>query len=230
MKLRVLTYNIRGGLGMDGRRDTARIAATVAAQSPDIVCFQEIHRRLPWSRLVDQPRRLANALSMDFRFQANLNVSFGGYGVGVATKFPVLTVQKHFLPSVGEQRGAMELRVQTPAGPVTIFCTHWGLQREEREGQAARMTEWIDAAPRPVIVCGDLNEEFGVDYLQRMLRETGLRDAGEAGDFPTYPADAPRARIDAIFYSDGLHLESVAVGDAQASDHLPLWVDLVVKG
>ncbi len=215
---------------MDGRRDTARIAATVAAQSPDVVCFQEVHQRLPWSGLVDQPRRLGQALGMGFTFQANLNVGIGGYGVGVATKYPVSDVKKHFLPSVGEQRGALEASLQTPSGPVTVFCTHWGLKRDERERQAAQMTEWINAAPRPLIVCGDLNEAFGADYIQTMLREAGLRDADEGLDRPTYPADAPRARIDAVFYSDGLRLERLTVGDSQASDHLPLWADFAVTG
>ena len=228
--MRILTYNIRGGLGMDGRRDTARIAAAVAAQAPDVVCFQEVHQRLPWSGLIDQPRRLAKALGMEFTFQANLNVGIGGYGVGMATNYAVGSVERHFLPSEGEQRGALEVRLETPYGPLTVFCTHWGLKREERQGQAARMTQWVAAAPRPLIVCGDLNEAFGADYIQAMLRETGLRDADAAADRPTYPADAPCARIDALFYSDGLRLETLTVGDSQASDHLPLWADLTWDG
>lgn len=223
--MRILTYNIRGGLGMDGRRDTARIAAAVAAHSPDVVCFQEVHQRLPWSGLIDQPRRLRKELGLGFTFQANLSVGVGGYGLGVATEYPVLTVQKHSLPSVGEQRGALEVRLETPDGPLTVFCTHWGLKRDERERQARQMTEWVNGAPRPLVVCGDLNEAFVADYIQRLLRETGLRDADAEADRPTYPADAPRARIDAVFYSDGLRFQTLTVGDSQASDHVPLWAD-----
>lgn len=228
--MRILTYNIRGGLGMDGRRDTERVAKTVAAQTPDIVCFQEVHQRLPWSGLVDQPGRLGRALGMGFTFQANLRVGIGGYGVGVATKWPVREVHRHFLPSVGERRGALEVRVQTPTGPLTVFCTHWGLSREERVRQAARMIPWIAAAPRPLVVCGDLNERPGADYIERLLSETGLRDADDLADRPTFPADAAGARIDFVFYSDGFRLERLEVGDSQASDHLPLWADFRQEG
>lgn len=228
--MRILTYNIRGGLGIDGRRDTERIAATVAALSPDVVCFQEVHRRLPWSGLIDQPARLGRALGMGFTFQANLNVGVGGYGVGVATKYPVLAVKRHFLPSVGERRGALEVRLQTPDGAVTVFCTHWGLQRGERERQAAQMTAHVNAAPRPLLVCGDLNETPEADHVQRLLAETGLRDADAGTDRPTYPADAPRARIDFVFYAGCLRLEALTLGGSQASDHLPLWADFAPDG
>ena len=134
--MRVMSYNIRGGLGMDGHRDTARIAQIVGSQAPDVVCFQEVHQRLPWSGWVDQPRRLRRSLGLAFIFQANLPIGIGGYGLGVATHFPVLHVRRHRLPSAGETRGALEVEMETPEGAVTIFCTHWGLDREERARQA----------------------------------------------------------------------------------------------
>lgn len=223
--LRVLTYNIRGGLGMDGRRDTERIAQVVAAQGPDVICFQEVHQRLPWSGFVDQPGRLRQALGMSFEFQANLRVGFGGYGLGIATPHRIQAVRRHLLTSMGEQRGALEVQIQSPIGPVTVFCTHWGLSRDERVKQAAEMTEWVQAAPVPVVVCGDLNDRPGVDYIQDMRSQTGLMDAGEAEDVPTFPSDVPQARIDVIFHSPGLRSPRVTVGGSQASDHLPIWAD-----
>ena len=57
--MRIVTYNTRGSLGMDGLRSTRRIVETVRAVSPDIVCFQEIHQRLAWSGREDQPAILA---------------------------------------------------------------------------------------------------------------------------------------------------------------------------
>jgi endonuclease/exonuclease/phosphatase family metal-dependent hydrolase len=224
--MRVMTYNIRGGLGMDGHRDTARIAEVAAARSPDIICFQEIHQRLPWSGWIDQPRRLRHALHRPFVFQANVHYGFGRYGVGVATRFPVLHVCRHRLPSQGESRGALEVALKTPDGPLMVFCTHWGLTLEERKRQAQALSKHVRAAIGPVLLCGDLNDRPETDYIQAMLGETGLCDWGADSHLPTYPADAPDARIDVIFASTGLVRERLDVIVTQASDHLPVVADL----
>jgi endonuclease/exonuclease/phosphatase family metal-dependent hydrolase len=223
-----MTYNIRGGLGMDGRRSTARIAETVAAHAPDIICFQEIHQRLPWSRMVDQPRRLGRLLQTPFVFQRNLSIGVGGYGVGIATRFPVVAAQHRLLPSVKEQRGALEVRLRTPEGDLTVFCTHWGLDREERNQQAAQMAEWINAAPRPVLVCGDLNDPPGAASVQGLLARTGLQDADAAAGRLTFPAGAPKVRIDYIFCSGELCSERTEVVETLSSDHYPVFVDVTL--
>ena len=194
--MRVMTYNIRGGLGMDGRRNTARIADAVLEWSPDIVCFQEVHQRLPQSGWADQPRQLGRLLRMGFTFQSNLRIGWGNYGVGVASRYPVRSVRRHRLPSRGEPRGALEVVLDMPNGGVTVFCTHWGLDRKQRTAQAERLASLVAAAPRPVLVCGDLNDAPDVDYVQDFLQRTGLIDAGAAGQAPTYPSDAPMSRID----------------------------------
>ncbi len=225
-----MTYNIRGGWGMDGRRSTARIAETVAAHAPDIVCFQEVHERLPWSRMVDQPRRLQRLLQMPFVFQRNLSIGVGGYGVGIVTRFPVVGAQRWFLPSVKEQRGALEVRLRAPEGDVSVFCTHWGLNGEERRQQAVQMAERVNAAPRPVIVCGDLNEQPGAAGVQELLARAGLRDADAALDRPTFPAGEPRVRIDYLFYGGELRLEGAKVVETPASDHYPVFADFTFRG
>ena len=51
-----MTYNIRGALGMDGRRCVRRIAAVIDRVQPDLLCLQEAHCRLPCSGFADQPR------------------------------------------------------------------------------------------------------------------------------------------------------------------------------
>lgn len=52
--MRIVTYNIRGGLGLDGRRSIGRVAETLRALRPDVVCFQEVHQRTPWGGLTDR--------------------------------------------------------------------------------------------------------------------------------------------------------------------------------
>ncbi len=223
--MRVMTYNIRGGWGMDGRWSTERIAEVVLDQNPDIVCFQEVHQRLPQSRFVDQPGRLQKALGLPVVFQANLRLGLGGYGLALASRYPVNTVQNHLLPSVREQRGVLEVNLTTPTGPLTVFCTHWGLNGAERQRQAARLAELVTAAPGPALVCGDFNEGPEASGLRLLLARTGLADADAAGNRLTYPADAPASRIDYILYSPELTLGASCPVATLVSDHLPLVAD-----
>lgn len=223
--MRVMTYNIRGGWGMDGGWSTERIGDVVLEQDPDILCLQEVHQRLPQSRFVDQPGRLQKALGLPVVFQANLRLGIGGYGLALVSRYPVNAVHNHLLPSVREQRGALEVNLTTPVGPLTVFCTHWGLNGAERERQAARLAALVLAASGPVLVCGDFNENSEAAALGLLLSQTGLQDADAGKKRLTYPADVPQARIDYILASPDLLPQNVFPVSSLASDHLPLVAD-----
>jgi endonuclease/exonuclease/phosphatase family metal-dependent hydrolase len=226
--MRILTYNTRGSLGMDGQRSTRRIAQTVRQLSPDIVCFQEIHQRMPQSGGEDQPGMLSRYLGRIFIFQRNLRIGVGRYGIGIATRATIVSIKEHMLPSVREQRGALELRLRDVAGigGVTVFCTHWGLDSEEREKQAAFLVPLIHEAKGPVVFCGDLNEGPDAAGIKALLAGTNLVDADTPQNRPTFIADDPKERIDYILYSPTLAARYVEVVNSQASDHLPLLADL----
>ncbi len=220
--MRVMTYNIRGGWGIDGQRSTERIAEVILDARADIVCLQEVHQRLPQSRFVDQPGRLQAALGLPVTFQANLRLGVGGYGLAVVSRFPVQTVQNHMLPSIREQRGVLQVDLATPNGPLSVFCTHWGLNTDERLRQAARLADLVAAAPAPVLVCGDFNERADAPGLRLLSDQTGLTDADAILNRPTYPANRPDARIDFVLYPPVLTLQSLTPIETLASDHLPL--------
>jgi len=220
-----MTYNIRGGWGMDGQWSTERIGEVILDHSPDILCVQEVHQRLPQSRFVDQPGRLQKALGLPVVFQANLRLGVGSYGLALVSRYPVNTVQNHLLPSTREQRGVLEVSLTTPLGLLTVFCTHWGLNGTERERQGARLANLVLAVPGPVLVCGDFNEDAEAPGLRLLLSQTGLLDADTAERRLTYPADTPAARIDYILHSPSLTLQDIFPVSSLASDHLPLVAD-----
>ncbi len=220
--MRVMTYNIRGGWGIDGKRSTERIVEVILDARADIVCLQEVHQRLPQSRFVDQPGRLQSALGLPVTFQANLRLGPGGYGLAVVSRFPVQTVQNHLLPSAREQRGVLQVDFATPNGPLCVFCTHWGLNTDERLKQAVRLADLVTHAPAPALVCGDFNERADAPGLRLLLERTGLSDADAPLNRPTYPADRPDARIDFVLYPSALTLQSLTLRETPASDHFPL--------
>lgn len=226
--MRIVTYNTRGSLGMDEVRSTPRIAEVMRPLSADVLCFQEIHRRLPWSGREDQPAVLERLLSRQFLFQANFRVGFGGYGLGVAFRGTLAEKREHFLPSGKEQRGVLEARLRSVGGlrTLTVFCTHWGLTAEERLRQAEALAELVLAAPRPVVVCGDFNEPDSAPAMTLLLAKTGLVDADHRKKRNTFVSNNPTIRIDLILYSPDLTASPVEVIASDASDHLPLVADL----
>lgn len=212
---------------MDGQRSTPRIASLVRSLTPDVVCFQEIHRRLVRSGGEDQPAMLADGLGRPFVFQSNLKIGFGGYGVGIAYRGDLRRSREHYLPSKTEQRGALELQLRDVAGlpRLSVFCTHWGLDAEERTHQAGALAQSIRSAGHPVIVCGDLNEIASGEAVRTLLEATGLQDADALLNRPTFLSDNPTTRIDFVLHSTDMIVRNVEVIASEASDHRPLLVD-----
>ena len=60
--LRILTYNVRGCRGTDGRLSPERIAAVIAAARPDVVALQELDAGRARSGGLDQAHDIARGL------------------------------------------------------------------------------------------------------------------------------------------------------------------------
>lgn len=223
-----MTYNIRGTKGMDNRRSARRIAEVIRNSGAQIVCLQEVCQRLPWARMVDQPHVLARELHMNVAFQRNLSIGVGGYGNAVLSTFEIARSCPHYLTSKDEQRGALEVGLITPEGPLTVFCTHLGLDRDERVTQARELAALVNVTEPPRLVCGDFNEESGSEAVAELLNLTGLIDADPNGP-PTFDSVRPRSRIDMVLCDPSVVVRQVCVPHSTASDHLPVVVDLTLN-
>ncbi len=233
--LRVMSYNIRRGLGNDGKLDLERIAGIIAAERPDVVCLQEIDRKTVRSQGLDIPALLAEALAMRPIYGPNLELQGGHYGNLILTRLPVLAERNIKLPTPEgvEPRGALHVTLELAGGPIDIFCTHLGLVQDQRLAQVRHLLEQMQASPgRPTLLVGDLNEVEGQPPLQQLL-ET-LDDAAAqdpAGRQPTFHAEDPDRRIDYILHTPHFRTCSLRVimdeRTRVASDHLPLVGELV---
>jgi endonuclease/exonuclease/phosphatase family metal-dependent hydrolase len=137
--MRLLSWNIQWGRGIDGRVDLARTAAVVRAMDADVVCLQEVavnHPGLPGGAGEDQPARLRELLpgyAMAFGAGSDLPDGQGGrrlFGELVLSRLPVLQVFRHLLPFPpdpavpGMQRVALEVVVEAPFGALRAVTTH----------------------------------------------------------------------------------------------------------
>jgi len=226
--MRIMTYNIRAGLGMDDQRSLVRTADVIRAAGTPIVCLQEVDRRMPRSQLADQSKWLGERLGMEFVFQPNLIIGPTSCGNAILTRYPIIGAKSYSLTSIGEQRGLMEVRINTPFSELTVFCTHWGLDENERLVQARECASYVKSARVPVIFCGDLNDVEASDPIQLLLSESGLhdivRDTAEPAN--TWPAINPQVRIDYILGTSELKGITAQTIDTPASDHLPILAEI----
>ncbi|MFC4119022.1 endonuclease/exonuclease/phosphatase family protein [Nonomuraea zeae] len=240
-QVRVATFNLHHAQGTDDRLDLERVAGVIRTGGADIVGLQEVDRH--WSErseLADQAAWLAERLRMHVVYGANLDLDplTGGaprrqYGTAILSRYPILDWENTLLPRYDghEQRGLLRAQVQVRGVRVQVFNTH--LQHNdanERLDQVRAIQPLVAAHEGPVVLTGDLNarpEAPEIRALSETLADTWSR-AG-SGDGFTHPATGPEARIDYVFTSADVEVRSATVVASDASDHLPLFADLVVS-
>jgi endonuclease/exonuclease/phosphatase family metal-dependent hydrolase len=92
--IKVLSYNIHYGIGMDKKYDLERIAKVIVSHNPDIVGLQEIGD----STMAAELGRLTE---MNFVFGQSLGKA-NGYGDAVLSKHPFKWVANYSIPSASE--------------------------------------------------------------------------------------------------------------------------------
>lgn len=231
-RLRVLTYNIHHGEGVDGKLDLQRIAAIIRGAEPDLVALQEVDQNLPRTGKVDQPAELARLCGMHVAFGGNYQFDGGDYGNTVLSRRPIRRHQNHRLPmpTPGEPRGVLEVEIELEGGePLVLLATHLDhrpLDRSRRESAAA-INELATAAPEGLwILAGDLNALPESDVLK--LFQAEWHSTAEKS-LLTSPAPTPRRQIDYVLVrpvSRWRVVEVQVLDEPVASDHRPLLATL----
>jgi len=161
--MKLVTWNLQWGLGIDGRVDFARIVKTARSMADfDVFCVQEIADNFP--RLAgnddrDQFAELSRLLP-GFSLVAAPAVDVAGddarrrrFGVAIYARLPVISSRAHALPWPADPgkktmpRTAAEATLATAAGAVRVTTTHLEYYSEvQRNAQAARLRDLNDEA------------------------------------------------------------------------------------
>jgi len=229
-RLKVMSYNIHVGIGMDKRLDLARIADVIKRERADIVGLQEVDRGVERTGRVDEIKELARLTGMDYAFAHNLDYQGGQYGVAVLSRFPVLAIDHRRFANrrERERRGFIRIEVEVEGRRLNFVTTHLDYQFPDgRVFETEQLLKALEDVRGPLIVAGDFNEEPRVGAYEMMLK-AGFADgwAQETAAGLTYPADKPTKRIDYVFYrnlGDNVRT-SATVPDTLASDHRPVIV------
>jgi len=225
---RLMTYNIHQGFDAGQIPSLDPLVEVIAAESPDVLCLQEVARGWMIDEDHDALSVLAERLGMRYTWLPAIGDL---YGDAILSRFDMTDVQRvHYAiePSVKHQpRGALAVKTSG----VTVVCTHLD---ELSDGTQVRQEQvrtifrnWIDTTP--IVIAGDLNATPDTIEI-RLFNEAGLDDLGaSAGDTTTM--DAPPKRIDYVFG------KGVVGGQAhtlpldvtmRASDHRGLIVNITI--
>lgn len=140
--MQLVTYNIRYGLGRDGKYDLARIADTV--RGADVIALQEVERYWQRSGMTDQPRIIADLLpdyfwvyGPAFDCDASTKADDGTvinrrrqFGTMLLSKTPITYSKLLGLDKIAStscfnmEQGALEGVIETKAGPVRFYSLH----------------------------------------------------------------------------------------------------------
>lgn len=233
IQIRVLSYNIRHGRGMDEKVDMKRIAGVINAVEPDIVALQEVDRGVERSGKIDEPAELAELTGTEWVFERNIPHQGGDYGNALLTRLPIVEQKNVHLPShyEGEQRGCLVVDLALPedSGTVRVLATHLDYRPDdgERLASAKLIDEVVAEHPdRPTILMGDLNALPDSTTLERLDR-SWTRTTVEP--LPTYPSREPTRQIDYILVrpeGNWRVVEIRVIDEPIASDHRPIFAVL----
>lgn len=245
LPLRVATYNIHAGAGMDGVFDLDRQTAELRSLNADVIGLQEVDRhwgsRSEWRDLSGE---LARRLRMYVSFAPIYSLDPaepGGpraeYGVAVLSRHRIVSAENHEItrlstqdpnPAPAPAPGFGEVVVRVRGLPVHVYVTHLDYRPDPavRVAQVADTRRIMAEDRGPKILLGDLNAEPAAPELAPLWRELTDADPGA----PTFPAQDPVKRIDFVAVSkDRAGVRRAWVPESLASDHRAVVADLLLR-
>ncbi|MFI5630594.1 endonuclease/exonuclease/phosphatase family protein [Streptomyces sp. NPDC051664] len=242
--LRVATYNIHAGAGMDNVFDLDRQAAELRALDADVIGLQEVD--VHWdtrSQWRDVAGELAERLHMRVSFAPiySLDPTTQGaprreFGVAVLSRYRIVSAENHEITRLSTQvpdpvpapaPGFGEVVVRVKGMPVHVYVTHLDYRGDPsvRIAQVADTRRVMAEDEGRKVLLGDFNAEPGSPELVPLWEELADAEPGA----PTYPALNPVKRIDFVAVSkDGVRVRDAAVAETLASDHRPVVADLLL--
>jgi endonuclease/exonuclease/phosphatase family metal-dependent hydrolase len=240
MRLRVVSWNVHGCVGTDGRFTPARTAEALAALAPDVALLQEVGDNRGIHPPIDQSTTLAEALGLHCAIGITMPREPYGYGNCTLSRWPITDSHTVDLSYVGrEPRACLRAIIEHDEYRLTTLNVHLGLGASERRYQLGRMLEellesyapeqvrrhrrfpWLwrwhkvdvdklARLPEPLVLAGDFND-FPPGPVTRTLANR-LRDCGaECGAPRTFPSRRPLLRLDRVYTSRALALKEVRV-------------------
>lgn len=234
LPLRIVSYNIRHGRGMDDSVRLDRTAATLEALAPDVVGLQEVDQLVARSGRVDEPAALGAALGMHHAFASFMDYQGGRYGLAILSRHPIAATRTIHLPVGNEPRVALVADIVVPTGDtVSVINLHFDWVQDDgyRYSQALRLSASLDSLVRPWVLLGDFNDEPPSRTLA-IFRERAVEVAKAPDARLTFSSTRPVKEIDFVFVAPARRWTpgtARAITEPMASDHRPVLAEVTLR-
>lgn len=249
IQLKVLSYNIHYGVGMDSKKDLIRIAEVVNRLHPDLVGLQEVADSM-------MTQTLSQLTGMKGIFGAStekelpnlyhlLDLPVPGsqlfYGDAILSRYPFRYLGNLSIPSASSSRyEAMCVDVDfskkyTKETIVRFITTHFDYletigSKLSREAaiEVIEKAFVVDSLDIPYILTGDLNAVPGSAPI-KLLEDKGWVKGDSNRALPTVPSISPQKQIDYVMVRPKKRWRIIDVSvieEAMASDHRPIMMTL----
>lgn len=222
--LKVMSYNIHTGIGVDGKRDLERIARIINEQDPDFVGLQEVDHMVTRTGWTDQMDELARYTGMHPIFAPTIEFQGGLYGIGALVKNK--PIRSYTIPLLDKDEPRVLLVMEYEN--YLLLNTHLPLNERSRATAINDIGRMANVYGKPTILTGDFNATPDSKEITDMAANwTILSDTKKF----TCPAENPSITLDYImgYKMDGVKYKVTnfkVLNEPDASDHLPVYLEV----
>ena len=219
-QIKLMTYNVRHGNGLDNVIDCERIANIIRKSGAQFVGVQELDSVTQRSNQRDILKELALESRLYPTFGKAIDFGGGGYGIGILSAEKPLEVHRIPLPGREEAR----LLLVAEFSRFVLANVHLSLTPEDAEASLPIILKEAQRWDKPFFLVGDWNTHPDGKFVKELSKSFKIISKTKQG---TYPAPKPTECIDyiALYQADKqpiVNLASKVVEDTIASDHRPV--------
>ncbi len=215
-------------LGMNvytGNREHDRVANLIEQSNPDIVGLMEINQ--VWGDALQETLK-----AYPYRQQITREDNFG---IGLYSRIPFETSRIEYFGKAEVPSIVADIRMGED--PLTLVFTHPLPPSSPdyfyyRNDQLDNISKARDRFQKNLVVFGDLNMSPWSYYFERLTKRMNLQDTRKGfGLEATWPTMWPLMKIplDHVLVSRDIHTAERRVGPEIGSDHLPVFVKLILN-
>ena len=203
----MLNYNVHHFVGANDTYhfvDINSLANIVNSQKVDIITLQELDVNTRRSGItLNQIEELAKRTRMFYQFGKTIDYEGGDYGIGILSKYPILSSVLYPLPSKvqsEEKRGLLICTLDIGTGrQLIVATTHLGSQSNESRVLQAREIIRLSKDKKIDLLTGDFNAVATEEPI-RILKEEFVFDS-RFKEQNTIPTEKSYKKIDFIVKS-----------------------------
>lgn len=226
-KLRVVTWNLHHAEKLAQVIATLENAAEL--QNADVLLLQEVNL----SGVEEISRRMKyNYIYYPAAFHGRLREEFGN---AILSKWPLSDPAKivlpNWLPRWLESRNAARATISVENSRILVYSVHldtvW-MVPVWAQTQGDFLSDVVGAESRFVIIGGDFNSwtESSIQKLEKGFEKYGLARLTQGTGY-TFHWSRLKLTLDHIFSEQGMDDQSGVYRQTDASDHFPVWVNIV---